>query len=297
MRPDREELTSNRLRGRQLLIGTGVAVVLMLVVVAGSQWCAGTEIDSGRRVVPAASADFADVEVVWAQRDQLHLDDTTIDLGAGRAEELTWTPHGVFVWMRSVRPRSYRLVYATSREVAEVGGRPGDIVVSADGRYAAWVDRDGPRAPMGPRAVLVVVDLRRGTEVLRSGAGMGGFGDDFADLYSELDPQALGFEGSGDELVVVYRNAQGGGEVVGLRVATGASAGAPSGPVGTPQLSPDRSLLEEVQRADRSRQADEDPEGLHPEAEVVHLLAGGEGVLSCPDLPHHAPEEEPDARE
>src|SRR5690606_23456524 len=97
MRPDREELTSNRLRGRQLLIGTGVAVVLMLVVVAGSQWCAGTEIDSGRRVVPAASADFADVEVVWAQGDQLHLDDTTIDLGAGRAEELTWTPHGVFV--------------------------------------------------------------------------------------------------------------------------------------------------------------------------------------------------------
>lgn len=237
MSTDLEESTSNRARGRQLLIGAGVVVALTLGAVAGWQWYAGrgagTEVDSGKRIVPAASADFADVEVVWAQRDQLHLDDTTIAPGPGRAQELTWTPYGVFVWMRADDPRSSRLVYATTQEVAEVSGRPGDIVVSADGRYAAWVDRDGPRVPMGPRAVVVVVDLERGTELLRSGAGMGEIGDDFADLYSELDPQALGFEGSGDQLVVVYRNAEGSGEVVGVRVATGASVGVPAGPVGT----------------------------------------------------------------
>lgn len=214
--------------GRRLLVGMAVAVAAVLAAGFGIQAYlepgTGTEVASGRRILPAASPELAGAEVVWAHRARLHVDDTRIDLGRGRAEELTGSPYGVFVRTVPRGPGPSRWLYATADGVAEVPGRPGAIAVSVDGRYAGWVDRDGPDVPMGPRAELVVVDLETGAETLRSGAGMGDVGDDLADLYSELDPQVLGFEGAGEDLVVVYRNAEGSGETTGLRVATGRRA-------------------------------------------------------------------------
>ncbi len=72
------------------------------------------------------------------------------------------------------------------------------VRVSPDGRYAGWIDYDGPKRPVGRLAEVVVVDLSTGAEVFRNHDDMGGADDDLDNLYEDA---GLGFRGFDDDYV------------------------------------------------------------------------------------------------
>lgn len=67
------------------------------------------------------------------------------------------------------------------------------LVVSADGRFLGFVDRNhGPSRPGdAPLAAAVVYDTASGRPVLRSTAGMGSLSDDLRRTYAARPPRAL----------------------------------------------------------------------------------------------------------
>ena len=84
------------------------------------------------------------------------------------------------------------------------------VVGSPDGRYAGWVDREGPWTIAGRIAEVVVVDLQTGRAVFRDHENMGGaWGDELPVLYGELEPRFVGFD---DEGRAYWQDAAGHGE-------------------------------------------------------------------------------------
>jgi hypothetical protein len=107
------------------------------------------------------------------------------------------SPHGIF--LEVARQPGYdvipRWVFFDGTRVRELPGEPDDVKVSADGRYAGWLDRKGGLLrPRGRLPAVVVVDLESGVTVFRASGGTGGIDDWFSDPSDELQPRFLGFD-------------------------------------------------------------------------------------------------------
>ena len=185
-------------RRRQRLTGALVRVrsgSLVLSVVLTAALVAGCGED--RAVRPAAEPRFDTQQVAWAHLRTLHYGDEQFTLPR-RIRGLAVSDFGFFVRLSDddTMDGPSRWGFFDGEEWLPVGGDPtGEISVSADGRYAGWVDQDGPLRPAGRIQEVVVADVSRGEPVLKDHSGMGGgVGDDLGDRYEELAPTFLGFD-------------------------------------------------------------------------------------------------------
>lgn len=179
-------------RGRTASTVAGVVVAVLAATASVVMFVPpDTDLEATSRPV-----DFSRPEPLWAEETTLHYGDKTFDLGASYVRGMSPSPHGIF--LEVARKRGYdvipRWVLFDGKRTHELPGEPDDVKVSADGRYAGWLDREGPRRPIGRLAVIVVVELETGDTVFRTSEGMGDFTDDLGDLYEELDPRFLGFD-------------------------------------------------------------------------------------------------------
>ncbi len=153
----------------------------------------------GRAVLDTAEPRFDEHRVTWAHGTTLHYGSDELELQA-RVGSLAVSDYGFFV--EEVhgrdRPRSVaqrRWIFTDGESEQELEGDIREVRGSADGRYAGWIDFDGPLRPDGRVAQVVVVDLRSGEVVFTDHSGMGGeLGDDLGDRYEELPPAMLGFD-------------------------------------------------------------------------------------------------------
>lgn len=168
----------------------------------------------------ASGVVFAADAPVWAHRSTIHVGEATYDLAPHRVEALTWTPFALYLGLGDATGQ-YGYGRFDGREVTPIEGVRSEIIGSADGRWVAWIDANGPERPAGRVARLVVQDARTGALVHTDSEGMGGAeGDDLGDRYEELPPAVLGFEGD----VLLWQDAAGSGRVVRTNLATGASS-------------------------------------------------------------------------
>lgn len=184
----------------------GRAVVALLAIALVVSGCGGQEGSPGaeegslvgERVLAAGGSAYDDVRLTWAQGSTLHYGRESFDVGVPSIRSLVATSSGWFV----EAARNPSLDAAThweffdGREGHRLGDEVSFVSASPDGRYAGWIDRDGPTRPGGQVARAVVVDLATGRVVLDDSSGMGGQDDDgdVSDLYSELPPTFLGFD-------------------------------------------------------------------------------------------------------
>lgn len=161
---------------------------------------------------------FAPGTLVWAQRSTVHVGDQTYDVGPQVIRSMDWTPYGLYLEMTNDPGEGpYDVFFFDGETLAPVPDVYSDLITTADGELAAWIDRSGPESPAGPVAQVVVVDTRTGDQVFASSEGMGGEkGDDLADLYEELPPAVVDL--THDRLV--WRNSAGGGAWVTTDLAT-----------------------------------------------------------------------------
>ena len=149
---------------------------------------------------------------VWAQRSTVHANDRTYDVGPGLVREIDWTPYGLVLGLDDDLvdgEPSYSVFDGKALEPlpGEVWG--GHVVTSADGRYAAWIDRDGPSRPAGQVLQVVAMDMGTGERVFVSSDGMGGdAGDDLNDRYAESAPVVVAISDG----KLYWQSAEGGGE-------------------------------------------------------------------------------------
>lgn len=145
-------------------------------------------------------AAYPDTELTWVSQDG---DRATLHRGEEEqplpsyVEELAPTAYGYVVRHRTgadVNAPS-RLVLVDGDDTEVVPGDPTGLRVSPDGRYAGWIDEEGPRRVGYRLAEAVVVDLATGEEVLRDHDDMGGWFDQ--DLYGNQWPTFLGFDAEG----------------------------------------------------------------------------------------------------
>jgi len=187
----------------------GAVVAAVLVAIAGASL--GPRL-LHREVLPArgGTVDFFEREVTWAQGSTLHHGSRSFDLTPLVVHALRPSRHGIFLQVTDTDAfeAPTRWVLYDGRRTTPVPGDVDDVAVSPDGEHAGWIDRDGPWRPAGRVAEVVVVDLRTGHRVLGTSRGMGGgWGDDLADRYEELEPTFLGF----DEQRAYWRDATGSG--------------------------------------------------------------------------------------
>ena len=170
--------------------GAGLAA---LALVAGLLAGCG----DGQALDPAAEKRFDTQQVAWAHLRTLHYGDEQFTLPR-RIRGLAVSDHGFFVELADDDTLDGPATWGffDGDDWLPVGGDPtGSVVVSADGRYAGWVDQDGPLRPAGRIREVVVADVSLGEPVLKDHSGMGGgLGDDLGDRYEELAPTFLGFD-------------------------------------------------------------------------------------------------------
>ena len=183
-----------------------VGVVALAALLAG---CARTETPADR---PPAEPRFVTQQVAWAHLRTLHYGDRQFTLPR-EIRGLAVSDYGFFLELsddgRLDGPTTWG--FYDGREWLPLGGDPvGPVVVSPDGRYAGWIDADGPRRPAGRIREVVVADIRRGEAAFKDHSGMGGeAGDDLGARYSELAPTVLGFDA--DSTHAYWTDATGGG--------------------------------------------------------------------------------------
>jgi hypothetical protein len=183
---------------------------------------------AARPELPTAPDRFDVGAVTWAQGSTLHHGMQDYDLGPHIVRRMTTSPHGFFVSVvdSPADDSTGEVSFFDGEALTDV---PGDVdlpLVSPDGRYAGWVDRDGPWRPAGRIAEIVVVDLTTGDAVFRDHEHMGGgLGDDLGARYSEIPPAFLGFD---DDGYAYWRDAEGGGNRWRVALATGVKK--PAGP-------------------------------------------------------------------
>lgn len=182
-------------RGRIALSGFVAAALVAVAAYGELPW---------RHPLPGAERRFDASAPAWAADGVVHLGGQQLDVRPAHVRGMLATPYGAFLTVAEGAgpdaPR--RLVWFDGRELVEVpghvAGAAADVAVSPDGRYAGWVDREGPWSVAGRLAEVVVVDLATGRAVLRDHQHMGGgWGDDLADRYEELAPTVVGFGARG----------------------------------------------------------------------------------------------------
>ena len=191
----------------------GRRTVLAVAAAAAVIALAGATLLSDSTPTPLEPGDpiFAAERLTWAQGSEVHYGRQTFDLGPEVVRSALRTPYGFFLDLaRSPRYRApHRLVFYDGTTSVELPGNVKDPAVSPDGRYAGWIDFDGPLRPAGRIAEVVVVDLASGEAIFRDHDGMGGgVGDDLTDRYEELPPAMLGFD---DDGLVYWLDAEGSG--------------------------------------------------------------------------------------
>lgn len=132
-------------------------------------------------------------ELIYGQRTVLHVGETTVDFAPRTVERIVWTPYGLYVGSieKGVEYGDTWVFYDGTdlEEVNDIWGE-GSVPVS-DGRYVAWIDRDGTDQDGEGR--VVAVDARTGERIFESRDDMGR--EPFSDLYSELPPRVLDLVG------------------------------------------------------------------------------------------------------
>lgn len=150
----------------------------------------------GERVLPAGGSTYDEVRLTWAQGSTVHYGRESFDTGVASIRSLVATPAGWFLEAAGT-PSLQAFThweFFDGRERHRLGEEVGFVAASPDGRFAGWIDRDGPTRRGGQVARAVVVDLRTGRVVLDDSSGMGDEDGDVGDLYSELPPTFLGFD-------------------------------------------------------------------------------------------------------
>lgn len=169
---------------RRPLLSFLLLVLLVVAVVQGRALLERGEVPVGEAAAPPG-------RLVYAVGRELYVDGELHRLERA-ADSLVSTEGGV-----------YYLSYATlwrwspdgDEKVSDLGG-VGELLVSAEGRYLAFVDYEhGPWTLRGDHvAEAVVVDTVSGEEVLRDTTGNGSRTDDVEDAYAEVAPAVLGFD-------------------------------------------------------------------------------------------------------
>jgi hypothetical protein len=227
------------------LLGLGLAAGLLV----------GCGDDTG--VEPPAEKLFDTQQVAWAHLKTLHYGDQTFTLPR-RIRGLAVSDYGFFVLLsddgKLDGPTQWGFYNGTRWR--PLGGDPdGAVAVSLDGRYAGWVDQDGPRRPAGRIREVVVADIRVGKAAFKDHSGMGGkLGDDLGARYENLEPTFLGFDE--DSTVAYWTNASGSGTLMRGSVETGEVEEAEQPPNGDPFDEPISTVVD----AYRGRRAGPSPE-------------------------------------
>lgn len=227
------------------LVGLGLVAGLL-------SGCAG---DAGDE--PPAEKLFDTQEVAWAHLRTLHYGDRTFTLPR-RIRGLLVSDYGFFVQLSDDGKLDgpARWGFYNGTRWRPLGGDPDTpLGVSADGRYAGWVDKDGPRRPAGRIREVVVADIRLGKAVFKDHSGMGGkLGDDLGARYSELEPTFLGFDE--DSTYAYWTDATGSGTLKRGSLETGEVEDAEPPPNGDPFDEPISTVVD----AYRGRRAGPSPE-------------------------------------
>ena len=143
-------------------------------------------------------ARFAEPRVTWAQGTTLHYGQDEFTL-PGRVVDGLWrTSYGFIVTLhqKGQDGSGGRLAFFDGRTTTPLKGDPVGVAISPDGRYAGWLDYDGPRRPIGRLAEVVVTDLSTGHVVFRNHDDMGGAADDLDNLYEDAGQGFVGFDDS-----------------------------------------------------------------------------------------------------
>ena len=145
----------------------------------------------------------------------------TYDVSPHEILAMDWTPYVLYLTLTDdpAEREQFSAEYDGSevRKLDDV--YDSDIVTSADGTYAAWIERP-ESGPLDERlARLVVIDAATGDTVFRTSEGMGAGRDDLSDLYAENAPYVRAFRG--DELL--WHQAENNSDLVTTDPATGTS--------------------------------------------------------------------------
>ncbi len=189
----------------------GLALVAGLLAGCGEDPPGGGR--AGEQVLtPAAEPRFDPQQVAWAHLRTLHYGDEDFTLPR-RIRGIAVTDHGVFVHLSDDGTLDGFTTWGffDGKAWTELPGDPtGEVVTSSDGRYAGWIDKNGPLRPAGRIREVVVVDAATGEIVLTDHSHMGGkAGDDLGARYSELAPTFLGFDEDGSH--AYWTDAEGSG--------------------------------------------------------------------------------------
>ena len=208
-------------------LGLGLATAVAGLLVGG---CGGSaESGLGEPAHPTIAVPTSDPrpvvfppgELVWAQRSTIHVGHDTYDVSPHLVRQLQWTPYALYLQL-SDSPVNGPYWYAEfdGTELRAMDDVYSDIVASSDGRYAAWIERNGPQRPAGRVAQVVLVDAATGEDILHSAEGMGGEeGDDLSDRYEELPPEVLAFKDG----KLLWVNSEGHGSLVSTDLTSGES--------------------------------------------------------------------------
>lgn len=156
--------------------------------------------DDGPRAsvrLPPGTPVFAADELTWAQDSTIHYGDRRFDVSPWLVRSMLRTDYGLL--LEGARRRGpyapTRTLWYDGTTLTELPGEVHSAKVSPDGRYLGWIDLRGPDLGHGNVGEAVVVDLRRGTELVRDHRGMSdGSGVDVAEQYAEGGPDFLGFD-------------------------------------------------------------------------------------------------------
>ncbi len=157
-----------------------IATIVGLAVTACQSSRSGSP--EGPAVLPAGAGSLPTGAVVWAVDDAIHVDDRVIEVGK-RVRAMVHANGRIYF----VQGRSDAVRATDGGPPVATGLQADELRVSEDGRYLGALETS--TLPWS----TVIVDLESGRVVVRDDAGMGGAGDDFADLYEDAEPHVLGF--------------------------------------------------------------------------------------------------------
>ena len=161
----------------------------------------GDDAAAGDRLLPAATSDerpFGKPRLTWAQGGTIHYGDEVFrNVVPADITGLVRVPTGFFLQVGPADDLAPEILYWDGESVTTVAERAATFEVSADGRYAGWLEYDSTPPTRGGLAVVRVVDLTTGRLALSSVEGMGEPGTDpaeLAELYSNAWPHFAGFD-------------------------------------------------------------------------------------------------------
>ncbi len=189
------------MRGAATVVATVVAAVLAVGLLPGCAPSGSVADDAapGDQLLPAATSTkppFGEPRLAWAQGRTIHYgDDTFRDVVPRAITGMVRVPTGFFLRVAPDDELTAHVVYWDGQTVTTVAERAVTFEVSADGRYAGWLEYDTSPPTRDGLAVARVVDLTSGQLVLSSVDGMGEPGaDELPELYANAWPHFGGFD-------------------------------------------------------------------------------------------------------